>query len=56
MEAEHLSTRKVLSAREVGGDEFHPSILVETHATGEDEVRKRMQYLVMSESGSRPRW
>ena len=56
MEAEHLSTRKVLSARKVGGDEFHPTILVDAHATGEDDLRKRMQYLVMSESGSRPRW
>jgi hypothetical protein len=33
-----------------------PITLGEAQAIGEDEVKKRMQYLVISESGSRPRW
>lgn len=55
--AEHLSNLgKMFSAREVSRGRFYPFILVEAHAVREDEVRKRMQYLVISESGSRPRW
>lgn len=48
--------RKMSSAREVSRGGFYPFVLVEAHAIREDEVRKRMQYLVISESGSRPRW
>lgn len=55
--AGHLSSlRKMSGAREVSRGGFYPFILVEAHAIREDEVRKRMQYLVISESGSRPRW
>lgn len=48
--------RKMSSSREVSRGGFYPFILVQAHAIREDEVRKRMQYLVISESGSRPRW
>lgn len=48
--------RKMSSSREVSRGGFYPFILVEAHAIREAEVRKRMQYLVISESGSRPRW
>lgn len=48
--------RKMSSSRDMSRGGFYPFILVEAHAIQEDEVRKRMQYLVISESGSRPRW
>lgn len=42
MEVEYFFIRKVLSVREVGGDEFYLFIFVEIYVIGEDEVRKRM--------------
>lgn len=51
-----LHPEEAVGCRAAGRGGFYPFVLVEAHATGEDEVRKRMQYLVISESGSRPRW
>lgn len=51
-----LHPEEDVGCRAAGGGGFNPFVPVEAHATGEDEVRKRMQYLIISESGSRPRW